>query len=108
MNKAFVREPDEPDPRCPACGVLGVATPRPVVAAHLPLDATATLSENGFYCANPRCDVAYYDASGASVDRKFLRGGTFPKDVNAPVCPCTGLSAEQVERDARAGQRDRV
>jgi hypothetical protein len=103
MNKAFVREPDPPDPRCPRCGVLGEGVGRATLAEHLPLEAVALLSESACFCANPRCDAAYYDASGASVGVGSLRKPVYPKDPSAPVCACFGATADAIERDARAG-----
>lgn len=103
MNKAFVREPDEPDPRCPRCGALGQSVPRVTLAEHLPLEAMALLSDSACFCGNARCDAAYFDASGASVGVELLRRPAWPKDPEAPVCACFGATADAIERDARAG-----
>ena len=108
MNKAFVREPDDPDPRCPRCELLGRSVARITLAAHLPPEAVPLLSDAAYYCANPRCPVAYFDASGTEVGVELLHNPAYPKDPAAPVCRCFNIMAEEIERDARAGDAARV
>ena len=54
VNKAFVREPDDVDTRCPRCHIIGQPVARHTVLAHLPSDAAARLSDSASFCANPR------------------------------------------------------
>jgi hypothetical protein len=103
MNKAFTREPDEPDPRCPGCDVPGQTVERNTVLAQVPADTAISLAESAFYCANPRCDVGYFDAYGNRIAARLLRHPSYPKDPSAPVCRCFGVTAQQIESDARAG-----
>ena len=109
MNKAFVREPDDTlDVRCPRCGVIGTPVARHTVAAHLPAEAVTRLSDTAYFCANPRCNIAYYDALEQSLAVDLLDHSLFPKDPLAPICSCFGLTAQDVEADAKAGRTDRV
>lgn len=109
MNKAFVREPDDTlDIRCPRCGVIGIPVARQTVLLHVPPDAAAGLSDSASFCATPRCEVAYYDALEQFVPASLLKLSIFPKDLSAPICPCFGLTAEDVEADAKAGRTDRI
>jgi hypothetical protein len=103
MNKAFVREVDEPEPRCPGCGTLGQSVGRATFEAHLPPEAALALTHAVSYCPNPRCGVAYYDAAGQYAPVELLRWPAYPTDATAPICNCFGLTPEQVEADARAG-----
>lgn len=103
MNKAFTREPDEPDPRCPGCGLPGQTVERATVLAQVPAEAAALLAGSAFYCSSPRCEVGYFDAYGNQVAAGHLRHPAYPKDPAAPVCRCFGVTAPQIEADARAG-----
>ncbi|MCX5659550.1 MAG: hypothetical protein NTW19_07475 [Planctomycetota bacterium] len=108
MNKAFVREPDEPDPRCPGCGSHGESVIRATLDANLAPAESRVLSDASWYCPNPRCSVGYFDASGQSVPTAALRHKAFPKDPAAPICPCKGVAAAEIEVDAEAGERTRI
>jgi hypothetical protein len=109
MNKAFLREPDETGAlRCPVCDSLGVAVTRETWQAHV-ADATATeLAESAFFCPYPKCAVAYFDMFERRVTTDRLRHGVYPKDRQAPICPCFGMSVDEVRADARAGVVERV
>ena len=102
MNKAFVRELDAPEPRCPGCGTLGQAVGRATLEAHLPPDLLALLAGSAWYCANPTCSVAYYDSAGQTAGVEQARGRAYPKDPAGPVCSCFGVTAEQIASAARA------
>lgn len=108
MNKAFIRETDEPEPRCPGCGTLGVTVSWNTLRANLPEARAGTLGEFVWYCQTPRCAVAYYDSAGLTVGVEHLRQRAYPKHTEAPICSCFGVTAEQIEADARAGDPTRV
>jgi hypothetical protein len=108
MSRAFVRDPEPGEPRCPGCGALGDAVGLPTLEAHLPAEARSTLSGAAFYCVNPDCRTAYYNAWGSGVPVEKLTSPAWPKDPDAPICPCFGLRAEDVAADARDGRKDRV
>ncbi len=108
MNKAFVREPDDQDPRCPGCGGRGRAVDRSVLEGQVGAAAAATLAGSAFYCAGPDCGVGYFDAWEGRVGAALIARPQWPKDPAAPVCPCQGLGAGEIEEDAKAGRRERV
>jgi hypothetical protein len=108
MNKAFVRERDDTGQlHCPACGSLGIAVVRETWQAHVKPDA-ASLSETAFFCPYARCDIVYFDMfeRRATVDQ--VRHGVFPKDPQAPICGCFGLSRDDVQADVDEGGVTRV
>jgi len=108
MSRAFVREPESGEPRCPACGGLGEAVGQTTLKAHLPPDACSSLGEKAFYCDNPACPTAYFNGWGTSVPRERMTATAYPKDAAGPICPCFGIQAADVALDARDGRRERV
>lgn len=103
-----MKEAEQAEPRCPACGALGDEVGPATLNAHLPADARSTVGEKAYYCVNSDCPVAYFNAWGASVPRERMTGTAYPKDPQAPLCPCFGISADDVIADARDGRKDRV
>jgi hypothetical protein len=109
VNKAFVREPDEPDDvHCPVCGAIGQAVSSDAVARQLPMVAQAGLMHAALYCPSPRCVVGYFDSVGRTIDVDALREPMYPKPQNAPVCLCTGTTADDVIADASNNDPSRV
>lgn len=104
MNKAFVREPDEPaDLHCPRCGALGQAVSGATIAAQLRAQVNSPLGSSACFCATPSCEVAYFDHSQSTILIEQLRLPIYPKDPDAPICACFGLKAKDVVADARLG-----
>jgi hypothetical protein len=108
MSRAFMKESEQADPRCPGCGALGEQVGVATLQAHLPADACATLGDKAFYCVNSECPTAYFNAWGVAVPRDRMTGPAYPKDPAAPLCCCFGLTASDVITDAREGRKDRV
>tara|TARA_B100000686_G_C16305451_1_gene720585 strand:- start:20 stop:472 length:453 start_codon:yes stop_codon:yes gene_type:complete len=111
MNKAFVKEPEQADPRCPApqgCEGIGTPVTRKTLLAQAPEDAAQDFSDSCFYCPNPSCQVAYFDIWGKCISRDIVRTLAYPKSPTAPICSCFGLTAQEVREDAEAGHRERV
>jgi hypothetical protein len=109
MNKAFVREPDDTGQlHCPACGSLGVPVGRETWRAHIKPGATGGLAETAFFCPFARCDVVYFDMFERRVTSESIAHGVYPKDPQAPICGCFGLTAQDVEADVRDGVPARV
>lgn len=109
MNKAFIREPDETGAlHCPGCGSLGIAVERETWQAHVADAERTPLAESAFFCPYAKCQVVYFDMFDRRVTTDQLRHGVYPKDPEAPVCPCFGMTIEEVRADARAGIVERV
>ena len=111
MSKAFTRDPDPQEPRCPlpaGCGSTGMPVGRKTLLAQLPESLARAFSESAYYCANPRCKVAYFDAWGTLAPASALRRTSYPKDPEAPLCSCFGITAEQIRDEAKAGRKDLV
>jgi hypothetical protein len=103
MNKAFIREPDQVDSRCPRCDSLGHPVGPQTLDARLAVDVRRVLSERAYFCPDGQCDVVYYDDFGGMVKRASVPGPIPIKDADAPLCACFGLTREEIERDVEEG-----
>jgi len=108
MSRAFVRDPEPGEPRCPGCRGLGHPVGLPTLEALLPADSRSALGGSAFYCDDSACGTAYFTNLGATVPAARLTATSYPKDPAGPICPCTGLMAADVVADAREGRKDRV
>ena len=108
MNKAFVKESEDPGDRCPACGSIGQRVFGSTLDAHLPVESRTQFSDSAFFCPHPTCSVAYFDSFERTVPAANLSHPTYPKDPEAPICPCFGLTVEDIEADVREGVVTRV
>jgi hypothetical protein len=108
MSRAFMKEGDEPEPRCPSCGTLGETVGAVTLEQHVTPEDHEAIGDRALYCPNPACTTAYFNAWAAVVPHDRIKGGTYPKDRQGPICPCTGLRAADVVSDARAGRKDRI
>lgn len=108
MNKAFVREPDTTDVLCPRCGAAGVDVMRMTFEAHVPAEIRRPLAASAYFCSTPTCPVAYFDAFEATVAAADLVRPVYPKALAAPLCPCFGLTLEDVEADVADGTPHRI
>jgi hypothetical protein len=104
VSRAFVRDPEPGEPRCPACGAIGEPVGALTLDALVPPERRAVLGNAAYCCASPGCAVGWFTAWGESVPA----GRSYPKDPAAPICPCTGLTATDVIADAKAGRKERV
>ena len=108
MSRAFVKEEETQDPRCPVppgCGGAGVPVSQLTLAARLRPDAAARFSGAAFFCPVPTCEVAYFDAGGERATRAELVAPVFPKSRGAPLCACFGVTQEQLEELGRRGDK---
>jgi len=108
MNKAFVKESEDPGDRCPVCGGFGVPVQAVTLAAHVPADARGHLAETACFCPAPTCEVAYFDQFEQFVTVDRLAAPLYPKDPDAPICPCFGLRCEDIDADLDEGGVSRV
>lgn len=109
MNKAFVREP-EPDGRafCPLCGSLGIPVEHGALDTHIRAEFRDKLGDSAWFCCFPRCDGAYFNLFGIVVSGEELNSLVYPKDLDAPICPCFGLTYDDVAADVAEGVPRRI
>lgn len=100
MNKAFVREPEDTGKQyCPRCGALGEQVGRATLEAHLHSEALGTIAETAYFCPTSNCPVAYFDLFDRAATIEALVRPVYPKDRDAPVCGCFGLTEDDIEAD---------
>ena len=103
MNKAFLREPDASGEFCPRCGSLGQPVNRDTIAAQLPSGADTSLAVTANFCPLPACDVAYFDMFERTVLVSALKHAVYPKQPDAPICPCFGFTCAEIDQDLDEG-----
>jgi hypothetical protein len=110
MNKAFVREPDEPTHlKCPSCGAIGQPVGSETLSAHLDkADIARLVGSSVCYCPKPECPVGYFDNHEQTVPASAIRDGAYPKQPDGPICTCLGLTAAKITADAAAKNPARV
>lgn len=108
LSRAFVRDPEPGEPRCPGCGTPGDPVGPLTLEAQLPPAARSALGGAAFYCVSSACCTAYFDAWGGAVPADRLVSAAWPKDPQRPICPCFGITAAEVLADAREGRKERV
>lgn len=108
MNKAFVRDPEQGEVQCPLCGAAGESVPESALAAYLPPQVRQRLGNAVFFCATPTCDTVYFDIVEDFAKVSELLQPCYPKDPDAPLCPCFGLTSDDIELDLAEGTPRRV
>jgi len=108
MNKAFVREPDDVEPRCPQCGTPGEKVSRDTLLAHLQPSAVDILGTSAFWCPTSTCDVAYFDGMEQRTTIANLKQPLYPKDPRANLCPCFGFTLDDIDEDIADGVPRRI
>jgi len=108
MNKAFVREPDQTADFCPRCGSQGEAVGGKTLAAHLTAEQRGRITDPANFCPAPQCAVAYFDGFERMILAAELPRPVYPKDPDAPICACLGLTREHIEQDVREGVATRT
>jgi hypothetical protein len=99
MNKAFIKEPENTGPApCPRCGSLGTAVSEPTLEAQLGPALLATIAKAAYFCSFATCPVVYFDAFDRVVTVDQLSGSVYPKDPDAPICACFGVSTDEIDQ----------
>lgn len=108
MNKAFVREIDDGPSRCPQCDAPGLPVGSETLTAMLPTAVRLRIADAAAFCASPRCPVVYFDDFGSVVSRDVFTGPIAGKDADAVLCPCFGLTTDDVDADLAEGAPTRT
>jgi hypothetical protein len=108
MNKAFVREQESTAEYCPRCGTKGEVVGGETIRHHLPPGSSLRLAEPASFCPSPACAVVYFDGLERTIELKELAAPVYPKDPDAPLCACFGLTRDDVEEDIAEGVTTRV
>jgi hypothetical protein len=103
MNKAFLREPEQIDSRCPGCQSVGQAVGPATLDARLSADARRALADSAYFCPNGRCQVVYYDDFASIVTRDAFPEPIPINDADAPLCSCFGVTRSDIEADVEEG-----
>jgi hypothetical protein len=108
MNKAFIREPDSNIDYCPGCGSAGQPVGIETVEFYLSKETKKRVADPANFCPAPSCDVVYFDAFERVILKSDLDKPVYPKDPEAPICACFGLTRRDIERDVSEGVVTRV
>jgi len=103
MNKAFVREPDSTIDYCPYCGSKGEPVGGMTLKTHLSDEQRSRITDPAAFCPSPKCRVAYFDSFERVILAADLERPVYPKDPNAPMCACFGLTRADIEQDVQEG-----
>jgi hypothetical protein len=103
MSRAFMKESEPGEPVCPGCGTPGDPVGLPTLEAQAPRGA---LEGPAFYCSGSSCAVAYFNPWGRTVSRTEIRSPAWPKELEAPICPCFGFTAARIVEEARGGRKE--
>jgi hypothetical protein len=108
MSRAFVKEPETSGPACPSppgCGGAGVPVSRVTLQARLRPEAAARFAGEAYFCPDPACEVAYFDAGRERATREELVAPVWPKQPGAPLCACFGVVRETLQDFGRRGDK---
>jgi hypothetical protein len=104
MNKAFTRDPDPVESaRCPRCQSIGLPVTRETLESFVLPEALGTVAESAFFCPYPTCEIVYFDVFDRALGTERVKKQVYPKDPNAPICGCFGLTLDDIEQDVNEG-----
>lgn len=88
---------------CPACGKPGRKVTGVTLDQHLPPTRRAGLGDTAGFCANPDCEVVYFNA-GATIKKGETLLPVTQKDPGEDVyvCYCFGIKRSDIRRDLAA------
>lgn len=109
MNKAFLKEDESGGQgRCPLCDGAGVPVGKETLDAFVRREGRREIADTAFYCPTPHCDAVYFDVFERVIRHEELTKPVYPKDPEAPMCGCFGLTRDDIEADIREGTPTRV
>lgn len=64
---------------------------------HIHSDQRTKFADNAWFCDYAKCQVAYFDLYERMVMTDELVRPVYPKDPQAPVCPCFGFTLDDID-----------
>lgn len=109
MNKAFVREPDS-DSRvtCPSCRWVGTSVGAGPLNTYVRADVRHRIGDSAWCCSNEACRIVYFDVFEQTIRIEDLNSSVYPYDLSAPICPCFGLTWNDIDLDSRESVPHRI
>jgi hypothetical protein len=90
---------------CPVNGKLGAVVPRKTILYHLAQPWRRELTgQNYYFCADPACEVVYFDDDDSLIHKSELRTRVGLKELSndALVCYCFGVTRQVAETEPQA------
>lgn len=75
---------------------------------HIRPESRPKMLHDAWFCGSPSCDVAYFNQFDSVVLTDELTRPVYPKDRDAPICACFGLTYDDVAADVAEGAPARV
>ncbi|MBI5793243.1 MAG: hypothetical protein HZA63_17400 [Rhodocyclales bacterium] len=87
--------------RCPGNGAECAEVSPRTIAHHIAAPWTWTpTASRWFHCADPACEVLYFDDEGSTIPRSRLRiRAAVDASGDRPLCHCFGLTPDDFLRD---------
>jgi hypothetical protein len=82
---------------------LGVAVTHETLQSFVLPNALDSVAESAFFCPFPTCEIVYFDVFDRVINAESIKQHVYPKDPNAPICGCFGLTLDDIEQDVREG-----
>src|SRR4029078_2476739 len=75
---------------------------------YLSSDVRQRLGNSGCFSETPTCEAGYFDVVEDFAPTSELLKPCYPKDPDAPLCACFGLTSDDIEQDLAEGTPRRV
>jgi len=82
--------------------------PESALAGYLASEVRQRLGSNVYFCETPTCEAAYFDVVEDFAKVSELLQPCYPKDPDAPLCACFGLTSADIDLDLAEGTPRRV
>jgi hypothetical protein len=61
------------------------------------------LADPACFCPFAQCEVVYFDEFERVVLQDAMAKPVYPKDLEAPICGCFGVTTDDIDADLREG-----
>ncbi len=66
-------------------------------------DFRTEVASTAMFCPFDGCKIAYFDSFDRVATIDMLVRPVYPKDLTAPLCPCFGLTLDDIQADVDEG-----